>query len=141
MMAPAILTKTSPESWLSSEEQSLTNLMMEVLRQETAKETSSATNASNLAICKPSVASSGESIFQKFSNALGFWECIGTPPWWLSVIKDGYALHFETKFMPNLNFESNRASAFRNSVFVDGEISKLIESGVIREVRYLVCLL
>lgn len=134
-MAPATATTSSPGRLQTSEEQWRTSLMIKVLGHDSGKVESSAISASSTDTCRHNAASNGECIFEKFAEALGFWEKIGTSPWWLSVIDKGYALHFERPFVPGPNFETNRSSAFRNSDFIDGEIAKLLQERVIREVK------
>ena len=64
---------------------------------------------------------------------ISFWQNIGASRWVLRVLQDGYSLPFIS--LPQEAFLKNHPSAVEDNVFVSTEISKLLLSGTVVEVK------
>ena len=72
--------------------------------------------------------------FHSIRASLEFWSHVGASEFVLSIISNGYSLNFNS--VPNcsiLSHADNRASAKKESEFVEGELERLLESGAVVE--------
>lgn len=69
----------------------------------------------------------------RLRERLAFWREIGASRWVLEVLKDGYSLPFI--LLPQKSFFKNHHSANEDNEFVSQEVSKLLLSGAIAEVK------